>query len=205
MRLGKVNAGHWTNEGSGPDFSKRYEFAETCVDVGKVGVSFLHQDGHPFNEDLTTEDIMEWSKSEIKQKYIDIGHSTSEADNTASQFVRFRDWPIGTPIFLYVGRNTVYRVGYLKGDYQFEWGGHLHDIDGNYNHPHTRSVEWADVPELFNRKSLPDVFQGWLKNQQTVLDFEVEPGSDAADFLALAFGIGNALSGLSESELRILR
>lgn len=204
MRLGKVNAGHWQDSGSGPNFSTRYEFAEDCVEVGKVGISFLHTDGHPFHEDLTTEEILEWSEDEIKQMYLEEGHSENEAGNTASQFVRFRDWPVGTPVFFYVGRNTVYRVGYLKGEYQFEWDGDLHDPDGVYNHPHTRKVEWADVPELFDRKVLPDDFQGWLKNPQTVLDYDVDPGSDAADFLALAFGIGQSLSGLGQAELRIL-
>lgn len=205
MRLAKVNAGHWEDGGNGPGFSKRYEFAEDCVNLGKVGISFLHLDGHPFHEDLTTEEIMKWSKSEIKEKYLDKGFSENEAGNTASQLVRFRDWPIGTPIFLYIGRNTVYRVGYLTGEYKFEWNGELHKLNGDYDHPHTRVVKWADVPELFNRKMLPEDFQGWLKNPQTALDYDVEPGSDAAEFLALAFGIGHSLSGLSESELRLLR
>lgn len=205
MRLGKVNAGHWKDSRPGPGFSKRYDFAEDCVDAGKIAISFLHSDGHPFGAEQTTEEILNWTRSEIKEKYLDKDHTENEAGNTASQLVRFRDWPVGTPIFFYLGRNMVYRVGYLKGEYRFDWNGDFHGPESEYNHPHTRAVEWADVPDVFSRKVLPDDFHGWLTNPQTVLDYDVEPGSDSADFLALAFGIGQSLSGVSESERRVLR
>lgn len=205
MRIGKINAGHWKDSGSGPGFNKRYEFAEDLVAAGKVAISFLDTNGHPFHEDLTADQIRNWSHDELKEKYLAEGYSENKAGNRASQIVRFRDWPIGTPVFLYLGRNMVYRVGYLKGEYEYDWNGDFHGPESDYNHPHVREVEWADVPELFSRNMLPEDFQGWIKHQQTVLDYDVEPGSDAADFLALAFGIGRSLSGMGEAELRVLR
>lgn len=204
MRLAKVNAGHWKDGGSGPGFSKRYEFAEDCVEAGKMVISFLHTGGHPFTPDRTTDEIMQWSEEEIKEMYLEEGHSPNEAGNTSSQLVRFRDWAIGTPVFLYLGRNKVYRVGYLKGEYEYEWDGNFGPT-GKYNHPHVREVEWADVPELFSRKELPDGLQGWISNPQTAIDYDVEPSSEVAGFLALSFGIGKALSGVSEAERKVLR
>lgn len=205
MRLAKVTAGHWKDEGAGAGFNKRYEFAEDLVNSGKVAISFLHRDGHPFHGDLTTDEIMGWSRSEIKEMYMDLGYSENEAGNTASQLVRFRDWPIGTPIFLYLGRNMVYQLGYLRGSYEYLWDSDFHGNNSEYNHPHTREVAWGDAPKIFSRKKLPEEFQGWLSNPQTVVDFDVEPGSDAADFLALAAGIWYSLSGLSEPQLKILQ
>ncbi|GAB3022249.1 hypothetical protein [Natronobiforma cellulositropha] len=205
MRIAKVNAGHWKDGGSGPGFNKRYEFAGDLVDAGKVAISFLDADGHPFHKTLKTKQIKNLSKNDIKEGYLKEGSSENKADNRASQLVRFRDWPIGTPLFLYLGRNMVYRVGYIKGEYEFDWNGDFHGPESNYNHPHVREVEWADAPELFSRKKLPEDFQGWIKHQQTAIDYDVEPGSDAADFLALAFGIGRSLSGMGEAELRVLR
>lgn len=204
MRLAKVNAGHWMDDGSGPGFSRRYEFAEDCVETGKVAISFLHTSGHPFTPDRSTDEIMQWTEQEIKEMYLEQGHSPNEAGNTASQLIRFRNWPIGTPIFLYLGRNKVYRVGYLKGGYQYDWNGKLGPA-GKYNHPHVRDVEWADVPELFSRKELPEGLQGWISNPQTAIHYDVEPSTDVSDFLALSFGIGKALSGISEAERKVLR
>jgi hypothetical protein len=204
MRLAKVNAGHWKDGDSGPGFSRRYQFAEDCLEAGKVAISFLHTGGHPFTPHLSTDVIMHWSKEEIKEMYLEKGHSSSEAGNTASQLVRFRDWPTGTPVFLYLGRNKVYRVGYLKGEYEYEWDGHF-GPESEYNHPHVREVEWANVPELFSRKELPDGLQGWISNPQAAIDYDVEPGSNVADFLALSFGIGSALSNVSEAERKVLR
>ena len=70
MRLAKVNAGHWKDSGSGPGFNKRYEFAEDCVEAGKVAISYLHTEGHPFTPDHTTDEILQWSEEEIKEMYL---------------------------------------------------------------------------------------------------------------------------------------
>ena len=61
------------------------------------------------------------------------------------------------------------------------------------------------MPELFSRKELSDGLQGWISNPQSAIDYDIEPSSEVAGFLALSFGIGQALSGVSEAERKVLR
>lgn len=202
MKLAKVTAGHWKDSTSGPDFSRRYQFVDDCREKKKIAIGFMFGQGTPFDEQTETDDIRELDTSELKAMYEDEGIKEGKAKNAAEQIVRFRDWPVGTPLFLYLGRNTVDSVGYLKGEYEYDWSGHFNT---EYGYPHVREVEWMDAPRSFPREDLPSDFQGWLKNPQTALDYTVTPRSDEADFLALCRGIGKALDGVSEGELSILR
>lgn len=202
MKLAKVTAGHWKDSMDNADFSRRYQFADDCRASNKVAIGFMFGEGTPFDGQTETTNIQELDTAELKAMYEEKGIKEGRAKNAAEQIIRFRDWPVGTPLFLYLGRNTVDSIGYLKGQYQYEWGGHFHD---EYGYPHVREVEWMDVPRKFSRDELPDDFQGWLTNPQTALDYTVSPRSEEADFLALSRGVGQSLDGLSEGELSILR
>lgn len=202
MKLAKITAGHWKDSTEGYDFSRRYQFSDDCREMNGVAIGFMFPEGTPFDAETKTADIEGLNTREIKAMYEEEGIKEGRAKNAAEQIVRFRDWPVGTPLFLYLGRNTVDSIGYLKGEYEYEWGGHFHE---EYGYPHVRDVEWMDIPRKFPRDELPEDFQGWLKNPQTALDYTVSPHSEAADFLALSRGIGEALNGLSEGEISILR
>jgi len=202
MKLAKVTAGHWKDSTEGADFSRRYQFADDCREKNKIAIGFMFREGTPFDGETDTADIRGLESTELKAMYEEKGIKEGRAKNAAEQIIRFRDWPVGTPLFLYLGRNTVDSIGYLKDSYEYDWDGHFND---EYGYPHTREVEWMDVPRKFPRSELPDDFQGWLKNPQTALDYTVSPHSEEADFLALSRGLGKALDGLGEGELSILR
>ncbi|WP_435098498.1 hypothetical protein [Halorubrum sp. N11] len=202
MKLAKVTAGHWKDSGDDAGFSRRYQFADDCREKSKIAIGFMFDEGTPLDANTTTADIRELGTTDLKAMYEKEGVKEGKAKNAAEQIIRFRDWPAGTPLFLYLGRNTVDSIGYLKGSYEYEWDGHFHD---EYGYPHVREIEWIDVPRKFSRSELPDDFQGWLTNPQTALDYTVSPRSEEADFLALSRGIGKALDGLGEGELSILR
>ena len=54
------------------------------------------------------------------------------------------------------------------------------------------------MPELYSRKVLHGL-QGWIANTQSVIDYDVGPGSEVSDSPTLSFEIGKALSGVSEA------
>lgn len=202
MKLAKTTAGHWTDDMPDANFSRRYEFADDCREKEKVAIGFMFDSGTPFSDETTTQDVRSLSTTELKTMYEEEGIKEGRAKNAAEQIIRFRDWPVGTPLFLYLGRNTVDSIGYLDGPYEFGSDGYFHE---EYEYPHVREVKWMDVPRKFPRGELPDGFQGWLTNPQTALDYEVSPHSEEADFLSLSRGIGKSLDGLSDGELSILR
>jgi len=202
MKIGKVNASHFSDDDEGAGYDKRLEFVDDCVSEGKVAISFAFPSGNPF-DDLDEKAMKNISASELKELYEERGIKEGRAKNAADQIMRFRDWNTPLPLLLYRGRNTISRMGYLSGPYQFRPEGFQ---GGKYDgYQHIRDVKWAEVPQEINRSMLPEAMEKWVKNPQTVLDFEVEPRSEAADFLSLAWGLGFAMSELQPHQRRVLR
>jgi len=203
MKLAKVNGGHWSDDGTGHGYDRRFEFIDDCVGEGKIAVSFVFPAGNPFDH-VDEAEMKKISASELKQLYQNEGIDEGKAKNAADQITRFRDWPHPMPLLLYRGRNTIARFGYLDGSYEFNPAGFM---NGKYSggYQHMRDVKWAEVPEEINRSALPDGLSKWAKNPQSVLDYTVEPRSEEADFLSLAWGFGFAMSELSDSQRRVLR
>jgi hypothetical protein len=200
MQLAKVNSGHWKDSHE-EGFKRRYEFANYLTDNDMAAISFIDDD--PFNAGILnpeTEVIENITKDELTEAYVEAGKNEGTAQNYAEQILRFRDIPVGTPIWLYVGRNMVYSLGKVTGEYEMNWDS---DCMDEFGYPHHREVKWAETPRRFNRKhSLPEDLQNWLAMRQSVRTYEVEPGTDVQEFLQLAYGIGESMSGLSEIELQ---
>lgn len=200
MQLAKVNSGHWKDSHE-EGFKRRYEFANYLTDNDMAAISFIDDD--PFNAgilDPETEVIENITKDELTEAYVEAGKNEGTAQNYAEQILRFRDVPVGTPIWLYVGRNMVYSLGKVTGEYEMNWDS---DCMDEFGYPHHREVKWAETPRRFNRKNfLPEDLQNWLAMRQSVRTYEVEPGTDVQKFLQLAYGVGESMSGLSEIELQ---
>jgi hypothetical protein len=200
MQLAKVNSGHWKDSHE-EGFKRRYEFANYLTDNDMAAISFIDDD--PFNAgilDPETEVIENITKDELTEAYVEAGKNEGTAQNYAEQILRFRDLPVGTPIWLYVGRNMVYSLGKVTGEYEINWES---DCMDEFGYPHHREVKWAETPRRFNRKHfLPEDLQNWLAMRQSVRTYEVEPGTDVQEFLQLAYGVGESMSGLSEIELQ---
>lgn len=200
MQLVKVNSGHWKDSHE-EGFKRRYEFANYLTDNDMAAISFIDDD--PFNAgilDPETEVIENITKDELTEAYVEAGKNEGTAHNYAEQILRFRDVPVETPIWLYVGRNMVYSLGKVTGEYEMNWDS---DCMDEFGYPHHREVKWAETPRRFNRKHfLPEDLQNWLAMRQSVRTYEVEPGTDVQEFLQLAYGVGESMSGLSEIELQ---
>ncbi|SMO86151.1 hypothetical protein [Halorubrum cibi] len=200
MQLAKVNSGHWKDSHE-EGFKRRYEFANYLTDNDMAAISFIDDD--PFNAgilDPEAEVIENITKDELTEAYVEAGKNEGTAQNYAEQILRFRDVPVGTPIWLYVGRNMVYSLGKVTGEYEMNWDS---DCMDEFGYPHHREVKWAETPRRFNRKHfLPEDLQNWLAMRQSVRTYEVEPGTDVQKFLQLAYGVGESMSGLSEIELQ---
>lgn len=202
MELAKTSAGHWSDGGEGPGYDRRYEFIDDCVQSEKVAVSFRFKEGHPFDE-LSESDMKTITASELKEEFEKYGVDAGKAKNAADQITRFRDWSTPKPLFLYRGQNTIARMGYLIGPYEFNSEGFQ---NGKYDgYQHVRDVNWAEVPEEIPRDMLPEDLSTWIRNPQGVLDYEVEPRSEVADFLSLAWGLGFSMNELTRSQRRVLR
>jgi len=195
-----VNSGHWKDSHE-EGFKRRYEFANYLTDNDMAAISFIDDD--PFNAgilDPESEAIENITKDELTEAYVEAGKNEGTAQNYAEQILRFRDLPVGTPIWLYVGRNMVYSLGKVTGEYEMNWDS---DCMDEFGYPHHREVKWAETPRRFNRKHfLPEDLQNWLAMRQSVRTYEVEPETDVQEFLQLAYGVGESMSGLSEIELQ---
>ncbi|WP_276274285.1 hypothetical protein [Haloarcula litorea] len=160
MQLAKVNSGHWKDSHE-EGFKRRYEFANYLTDNDMAAISFIDDD--PFNAGILepeTEVIENITKDELSEAYVEAGKNEGTAQNYAEQILRFRDVPVGTPIWLYVGRNMVYSLGKVTGEYEMNWDS---DCMDEFGYPHHREVKWAETPRRFNRKHfLPEDLQNWL-------------------------------------------
>lgn len=213
LTLAKVTAGHSEEE--------RYEFSQDCIDKGKVPISFKHPEGNPIDDgDInSTEDIEDISSDKLAEKYKEaiLGnypeytsyedyreseHDPVDVYHAANQIVKFRDLDPSTPIFLYLGDNTVGRIGVIKNDYELDVGGYF---DDKYGYPHIRNVDWIETPANIDRKEFfPEAIQNFLAHPATLHTLDVQRNSETHRLLQLCYGIGNALSESDNAKLEAL-
>jgi predicted Mrr-cat superfamily restriction endonuclease len=201
MQLAKITAGHW----DGDEFSNRYQFGSECIANDEIRVGFVYDEGNPFTTGRieSTADIEQLTQDGLEEAYrqsgLDRNGNAHDPAYAARQLVKFRDIPDGTPVFLYVGRNMVFAVGRIVGEYEYDPS--VLSDDAAFDYPHVRPVEWAEAPRRFNRKHfLPETLQNFVKDQRTVRTLAVEPDSQVQTFLQLCVGMGEAMTDIPEAE-----
>jgi len=213
INLSKVNAGHEEN--------KRFDFVKDCIERGEIAISFKHPEGNPIEngtiestkniEDITVDELTKMYREALLdnhpqyssyEEYKEEEEDPVDANWAANQIVKFRDLPSRSVVFLYLGNNTVGRIGVIYDDYQLDLGGYF---DNRYKYPHVRKVKWIETPSNINRKEFfPKKMQDFLGLPGTLRTLEVERNSESHRFLQLCFGIGSALSDTDDAKLEAL-
>jgi len=213
LKLAKVTAGH--------EEEKRYEFMQDCITRGEIAISFKHPEGNPIEngpiestqdvEDTTVSDLAAMYEDAILgnhpeytsyEEYKEAEDDPVDVHHAANQVVKFRDLSSSSPLFLYLGNNTVGRIGVIEGDYELDLDGYF---DRKYDYPHVRKVNWIETPTNIDRKEFfPKKIQDFFAHPATLHTLEVERNAESHRFLQLCFGMGSALSETDDAKLEAL-